>query len=56
MKCSLLEYYVILLLVHLHGFHISTGEKFTLGYLSGSQRRPGDFEYTRPGEFNDKLP
>lgn len=24
---------------------------FKLGYLTGSVRRPGDFEYERPGEF-----
>ncbi|XP_076232200.1 guanylate cyclase 32E isoform X1 [Calliopsis andreniformis] len=25
------------------------GETFTLGYITGSKRRPGDFEYQRPG-------
>lgn len=24
-------------------------ETFTLGYITGSKRRPGDFEYQRPG-------
>lgn len=25
------------------------GETFTLGYITGSKRRPNDFEYQRPG-------
>ncbi|KAJ0180454.1 hypothetical protein K1T71_003858 [Dendrolimus kikuchii] len=45
----------------------SKGEKFTLGYLTGSERRPGDFNYPTPGrvisgaismavdEVNEKL-
>ncbi|XP_059054406.1 guanylate cyclase 32E [Achroia grisella] len=45
----------------------SQGEKYTLGYLTGSKRRPGDYSYSRPGrvisgaismaveEINDKL-
>ncbi|XP_038215184.1 speract receptor [Zerene cesonia] len=45
----------------------SYGEKFTLGYLTGSQRQPGDMNYPRPGrvisgaismaveEVNEKL-
>nr|XP_021189562.2 guanylate cyclase 32E isoform X1 [Helicoverpa armigera] len=45
----------------------SYGEKFILGYLTGSERRPGDFSYQRPGrvisgaismavdEVNEKL-
>ncbi|OWR43508.1 putative guanylyl cyclase receptor, partial [Danaus plexippus plexippus] len=45
----------------------SHGEKFTLGYLTGSQRRPGDLNYQMPGrvisgaismavdEVNEKL-
>ncbi|CAH0720734.1 unnamed protein product, partial [Brenthis ino] len=45
----------------------SLGEKFTLGYLTGSQRRPGDLNYPKPGivisgaismavdEVNEKL-
>lgn len=28
-----------------------TGETFTLGYLTGSQRKFGDMEYERPGTF-----
>lgn len=28
-----------------------SGEDFILGYLTGSQRRPGDLEYTRPGKL-----
>lgn len=28
---------------------IVVGEVFTLGYLTGSQRRSGDFEYAKPG-------
>ncbi|XP_075969461.1 guanylate cyclase 32E isoform X2 [Anticarsia gemmatalis] len=45
----------------------SNSERFTLGYLTGSQRRPGDYSYQRPGrvisgaismavdEVNEKL-
>lgn len=28
---------------------IVAGEVFTLGYLTGSQRRTGDLEYAKPG-------
>lgn len=28
---------------------LAGGDVFTLGYLTGSQRRPGDHEYSRPG-------
>lgn len=28
---------------------LAGGDVFTLGYLTGSQRRPGDQEYVRPG-------
>lgn len=28
---------------------IVVGEVFTLGYLTGSQRRSGDLEYAKPG-------
>jgi hypothetical protein len=28
---------------------LARGDVFTLGYLTGSQRRPGDQEYVRPG-------
>lgn len=28
---------------------LAGGDVFTLGYLTGSQRRPGDQEYARPG-------
>lgn len=27
------------------------GEVFTLGYLTGSQRRSGNLEYHKPGKF-----
>lgn len=34
---------------------IVNGDVYTLGYLTGSQRRPGsrpgDFEYTKPGNL-----
>lgn len=28
-----------------------SGEIFTLGYLTGSQRTPGNLDYQRPGEY-----
>lgn len=28
---------------------ITDADTFTLGYITGSKRRPGDFEYQRPG-------
>lgn len=31
---------------------IVVGEVFTLGYLTGSQRRSGNFEYAKPGKRN----
>lgn len=30
---------------------IVRAETFTIGYLTGSQRKPGDMEYDRPGKF-----
>lgn len=27
-------------------------DNFTLGYITGSQRRVGNLQYTRPGEIN----
>lgn len=30
---------------------IVVGEVFTLGYLTGSQRRSGNLEYAKPGTF-----
>lgn len=29
--------------------HVTRSEKFLMGYLTGSQRQPGDEEYSRPG-------
>lgn len=37
---------VLLLFVQ---FSRNRSETFTIGYLTGSQRRPGDLEYPRPG-------
>ncbi|XP_060810772.1 guanylate cyclase 32E [Amyelois transitella] len=37
------------LCLFLLALNTSQGEKFTLGYLTGSQRRPGDYSYSRPG-------
>ncbi|XP_061383462.1 guanylate cyclase 32E isoform X2 [Danaus plexippus] len=57
-------HWCFILLVTLDTSH---GEKFTLGYLTGSQRRPGDLNYQMPGrvisgaismavdEVNEKL-
>ncbi|XP_026329869.1 guanylate cyclase 32E isoform X2 [Hyposmocoma kahamanoa] len=54
--------YLVLLLVY-----SSRGDKFTVGYITGSQRRPGDYVYEMPGrvisgaismavdEVNEKL-
>lgn len=34
---------------------VVTGELFTLGYLTGSQRRSGNLEYSRPGMYANNL-
>lgn len=41
------------LYVYLCGYKTITviGEIFTLGYLTGSQRRAGNLEYAKPGKF-----
>lgn len=51
MKCELLISFVFILIIFLNGKWRVFGEVFTLGYITGSQRRPGDMEYPRPGEF-----
>uniref|UniRef100_A0A182T7E8 Uncharacterized protein n=1 Tax=Anopheles maculatus TaxID=74869 RepID=A0A182T7E8_9DIPT len=33
----------------------TVGDVFTVGYLTGSQRRPGDRVYARPGEYLSKI-
>lgn len=38
----------IILLLKPHHAH---AEIFTVGYLTGSQRKPGDMEYDRPGKM-----
>lgn len=45
---------VWLLFILLFGFQcvFVTCEVFTLGYLTGSQRRPGNLEYPKPGKTN----
>lgn len=43
---------VILLLNSEHA--IVRAETFTIGYLTGSQRKPGDMEYDRPGKYKGK--
>ncbi|XP_060529938.1 guanylate cyclase 32E isoform X2 [Cylas formicarius] len=40
---------LVLLLVAVFGIRTLRSETFTLGYLTGSQRPPGDREYSRPG-------
>lgn len=42
-----------LLFIYLCGYKsvIVIGEVFTLGYLTGSQRRAGNLEYQKPGMF-----
>ncbi|XP_044015462.1 guanylate cyclase 32E-like isoform X2 [Aphidius gifuensis] len=42
---------VCLLLTAINGLvnDIVNGETFTIGYITGSKRRPGNFEYQRPG-------
>lgn len=32
-----------------------SGEKFIVGYLTGSHRRPGQLEYDRPGMYVNKC-
>lgn len=39
----------LLLGLTLHTVLLVNAETFTLGYITGSKRRPGDFEYSRPG-------
>lgn len=43
-----------LLFIYLCGYKsvIVIGEVFTLGYLTGSQRRAGNLEYQKPGLLN----
>ena len=40
---------VTTLLVHALLDGAANAETFTLGYITGSKRRPGDWEYSRPG-------
>jgi len=40
---------LLLLLLVLSHFRPTYGEVFTLGYLTASQRRPGNLDYNRPG-------
>lgn len=42
---------VCLLLTAINGLvnDIVNAETFTIGYITGSKRRPGNFEYQRPG-------
>ncbi|XP_014210339.1 guanylate cyclase 32E [Copidosoma floridanum] len=40
---------VTTLLMHVLLDGVVKGEHFTLGYITGSKRRPGDWEYSRPG-------
>lgn len=53
-KCALLFLSIALLLANWSALHVVgvAGDTFTLGYLTGSQRRPGDYEYDRPGNLD----
>lgn len=61
-SCHLVIFYVIIIASIQQNFlKIGVdGEIFTLGYLTGSKRRTGDFEYIKPGlftlpfQFNEK--
>ena len=45
--------FVVIVGLLLGGLVALTGaDVFTVGYLTGSQRRPGDRVYARPGKFN----
>lgn len=49
-RCELM--FVAVVVIILTSFTVMIGgDVFTVGYLTGSQRRPGDREYARPGEF-----
>lgn len=49
-RCELM--FVAIVVIILTSFTVMIGgDVFTIGYLTGSQRRPGDREYARPGEF-----
>lgn len=40
---------LLLTTVHVLLNKAANAETFTLGYITGSKRRPGDLEYQRPG-------
>lgn len=48
------NYFIGFLFVYLCGYKsiIVIGEVFTLGYLTGSQRRAGNLEYAKPGTYS----
>lgn len=48
------NYFIGFLFVYLCGYKsiIVIGEIFTLGYLTGSQRRAGNLEYAKPGKWH----
>lgn len=49
-RCELM--FVAVVVIILTSFTVMIGgDVFTVGYLTGSQRRPGDREYARPGEL-----
>lgn len=43
--------FVINIIIHSRDECLVLGETFTVGYLTGSQRRAGDMEYNRPGKY-----
>lgn len=48
-KCAISFLFYTSLVLTLSRLRIASADTFTLGYLTGSQRLPGDFEYDRPG-------
>lgn len=44
---------LLLLLIQMKDECTVLGETFTVGYLTGSQRKPGDMEYDRPGTSHE---
>lgn len=51
------NYFIGFLFVYLCGYKsiIVMGEIFTLGYLTGSQRRAGNLEYAKPGWWDFSI-
>lgn len=52
MKSVFVDFLINFLFIYLYGYQIIAinAEVFTLGYLTGSQRRSGNLEYAKPGK------